>query len=185
MHELSCFTAYRIFLDQGLNLCPLHWQADSYPLSPPGKSRLYRVVNLWVFTTYMIFEALSRDEINCWLNLDRKGKRGGDQAWDLHLGGRGEIGERPWPVALGLHWASLCLCTALPLSSGAVCVVWIYSASTYNTSALINGFWNIMLILSRCWEMRVLFGDLCFPASFCCQVHGCLQRQHLQVAATL
>ena len=47
---------------------------------PLGKSRLYRVLNLWVFTTYMIFEALSRDEINCWLNLDTKGRRGGDQA---------------------------------------------------------------------------------------------------------
>ena len=26
---LSCPTACGIFLDQGLNLCPLHWQADS------------------------------------------------------------------------------------------------------------------------------------------------------------
>ena len=24
--------------DQGLNPCPLHWQADSLPLEPPGKS---------------------------------------------------------------------------------------------------------------------------------------------------
>ena len=29
MHRLSCLTACRIFLDQGLNLCPLLWQADS------------------------------------------------------------------------------------------------------------------------------------------------------------
>ena len=28
-HELSCPEACRIFPDQGLNLCPLHWQADS------------------------------------------------------------------------------------------------------------------------------------------------------------
>ena len=31
-HELSCSMACGIFLDQGLNPCPLNWQADSYPL---------------------------------------------------------------------------------------------------------------------------------------------------------
>ena len=29
MHKLSCSTACGIFLDQGSNPCPLHWQADS------------------------------------------------------------------------------------------------------------------------------------------------------------
>ena len=28
-HGLSCSAAYGIFPDQGLNPCPLHWQADS------------------------------------------------------------------------------------------------------------------------------------------------------------
>ena len=28
-HELSCSLACGIFLDQGSNLCPLHWQVDS------------------------------------------------------------------------------------------------------------------------------------------------------------
>ena len=28
-HRLSCSTACGIFLDQGSNPCPLHWQADS------------------------------------------------------------------------------------------------------------------------------------------------------------
>ena len=28
-HGLSCFTACGIFLDQGSNPCPLHWQVDS------------------------------------------------------------------------------------------------------------------------------------------------------------
>ena len=32
---LSCFAACGIFLDQGSNLCPLHWQVDSSV--PPGK----------------------------------------------------------------------------------------------------------------------------------------------------
>ena len=31
-HGLSCSTAHGIFPDQGLNLCPLHWQAGYYPL---------------------------------------------------------------------------------------------------------------------------------------------------------
>ena len=29
-HGLSCSTACGIFPDQGLNPCPLHWQADSF-----------------------------------------------------------------------------------------------------------------------------------------------------------
>ena len=32
----SCSAACGIFLDQGLNLCSLHWQADSYPLYNQG-----------------------------------------------------------------------------------------------------------------------------------------------------
>ena len=32
VHSFSCSTACEIFLDQGLNPRPLHWQADSYPL---------------------------------------------------------------------------------------------------------------------------------------------------------
>ena len=29
VHGLSCSVAYGIFLDQGANPCPLHWQVDS------------------------------------------------------------------------------------------------------------------------------------------------------------
>ena len=35
-HGLSCSAARGIFLDQGLNSCILHWQADSLPLSHQG-----------------------------------------------------------------------------------------------------------------------------------------------------
>ena len=35
-HRLSSSTARGIFLDQGLNLCFLHWQVDSLPLSYQG-----------------------------------------------------------------------------------------------------------------------------------------------------
>ena len=35
-HGLSCSAACEIFQDQWSNLCPLHWQKDSYPLDHPG-----------------------------------------------------------------------------------------------------------------------------------------------------
>ena len=33
---VSCSTARGVFLDRGSNPCPLHWQADSYPLRHQG-----------------------------------------------------------------------------------------------------------------------------------------------------
>ena len=36
MCRLSCSVACGIFPDQGSNPCPLHWQADSYPLRHQG-----------------------------------------------------------------------------------------------------------------------------------------------------
>ena len=36
--RILCSAACRIFLDQGLNPCPLHQRVDSYPPYPPGKS---------------------------------------------------------------------------------------------------------------------------------------------------
>ena len=38
-HGPSCFAACGIFPDQGSNPCPLHWQADSQPLSHQGSPR--------------------------------------------------------------------------------------------------------------------------------------------------
>ena len=37
-HGPSCSVACEIFPDQGSNLCPLHWQADSQPLHHQGSS---------------------------------------------------------------------------------------------------------------------------------------------------
>ena len=37
--RFNCSEACRIFPDQGLNLCLLHWQADSYPLYHQGSPR--------------------------------------------------------------------------------------------------------------------------------------------------
>ena len=38
-HGLSCPMACAIIPDQGANLCPLHWQADSLPLDPQAGPR--------------------------------------------------------------------------------------------------------------------------------------------------
>ena len=43
VHRLSCSTACGFFLDQGLNLCPLHWQVDSYPLCHQGSSNFCNI----------------------------------------------------------------------------------------------------------------------------------------------
>ena len=40
-HGPSCSAACGIFPDQGLNPCPLHWQADSQPLRHQGSPKEY------------------------------------------------------------------------------------------------------------------------------------------------
>ena len=51
-HGLSCLVACGIFLDQGLNPCLLHWQADSEPLnhkgSPTNSFWLYLIACCWL-----------------------------------------------------------------------------------------------------------------------------------------
>ena len=46
-HRLSCSMACRIFLDWGLNLCLLHWQVKSLPMSHQGSPeyRLFYTVS--------------------------------------------------------------------------------------------------------------------------------------------
>ena len=43
-HGPSCSAACGIFPDQGLNPCPLHWQADSQPLRHQGSPLLVHFV---------------------------------------------------------------------------------------------------------------------------------------------
>ena len=40
-HRLSCSMACGVFLGQGANPCPLHWQVDSLPLSHQGSLSKY------------------------------------------------------------------------------------------------------------------------------------------------
>ena len=43
-HGLWCPKACGIFPDQGSNLCPLYWEADSYPLYHQGRPSQYFVL---------------------------------------------------------------------------------------------------------------------------------------------
>ena len=48
VHRYSYPTACGIFLDQGSNLCPLHWQVDSLPLSHQGSPKSdFTFAKLW------------------------------------------------------------------------------------------------------------------------------------------
>ena len=48
-HWLSCSAACGIFQDQGLNLCPLNWQVDSYPLYHQGSPIEYLLKSCFKF----------------------------------------------------------------------------------------------------------------------------------------
>ena len=54
-HGLSCSAACRIPPDQGLNPCPLHWQADSQPLRHQGSPPLFFKTNLFILLFYLIY----------------------------------------------------------------------------------------------------------------------------------
>ena len=51
-HGPSCSVECGIFPDQGLNPCPLHWQADSQPLRPQGSPKCFFlkiIIYLFIF----------------------------------------------------------------------------------------------------------------------------------------
>ena len=53
VHRLSCSTACGIFLDQGSNLCLLHWQMDLLPLSHQGSPVLFSLLTIkWCYVLW-------------------------------------------------------------------------------------------------------------------------------------
>ena len=48
-HGPSCSAACGIFPDQGLNPCPLHWQADSQPLRHQGSPCFFVFIYLFIY----------------------------------------------------------------------------------------------------------------------------------------
>ena len=68
-HEFSFFRACGIFLDQGLNLYFLHWQADFLPLSSTGKSKIlyFWSINIKyfegeIFKCLEVYEFLAKEQ---------------------------------------------------------------------------------------------------------------------------
>ena len=53
-HGPSCSAACGIFTDQGSNLCPLHWQADSQPLCHQGSPQLYFLMYMLIMLGLII-----------------------------------------------------------------------------------------------------------------------------------
>ena len=52
VHGLSCSVACEVFLDQGLNPCPLHWLTDSYLLhhqESPYFCFVYKFICIFIF----------------------------------------------------------------------------------------------------------------------------------------
>ena len=79
---LSCPVACGIFPDQRWNLCPLHWQADSYPLDHQGSLPIFvfNVVCLLVILVQAVSPLALLTfvlEVLCW------GQGGG---WAAHCG---------------------------------------------------------------------------------------------------
>ena len=52
VHGLSCSVPCAIFLEQGLNLCPLLWQADSCPLYHQGSPQCFLMCGLQIGITW-------------------------------------------------------------------------------------------------------------------------------------
>ena len=60
VHRLSCSVASEIFLNQGLNSCPLHWQVDSQPLNHQGS---FLIACFEAFTLFPFVSALGYGHI--------------------------------------------------------------------------------------------------------------------------
>ena len=63
VHGLSCCEECGIFLDQGSNPCPLHWQADSVPLSHQGSPSHFL---LYFETSNFTFPSCSSSICTAW-----------------------------------------------------------------------------------------------------------------------
>ena len=71
-HGLSCFTACGIFPNQGLNLYPLHWQADSYLLYHHGSPTCFLLNTTQTQTGTLrkgLFEQSVHISKSLWLHL--------------------------------------------------------------------------------------------------------------------
>ena len=61
-HGPSCSAAFGIFPDQGSNLCPLHWQADSQPLRHQGSPLIVFFTKLGFLFSCFYYSIFSPEE---------------------------------------------------------------------------------------------------------------------------
>ena len=107
-HGLCCSRACEIFLDQGLNLCPLHWQMDSIP---PGKSSLaYSLGSIHIvahvsfvpFTSWITFHCVDTPHLFIPLSIPR-------HLDGFHLSAvvnSATAGGFVWPVSVVSAWVA-------------------------------------------------------------------------------
>ena len=73
-HRPSCSAACGIFPDQGLNTCPLHWQADSQPLHHQGSlARFFRAFKSLFFFLIFIYYLFIIYFWLCWVFVSVQG----------------------------------------------------------------------------------------------------------------
>ena len=73
-HGLSCAVACGVFPDQGLNLCPLHWQVDSSITGPLGNYSVLHL-NLSFLLFFMFCFQIMKfmpGEITQWGSVDKE-----------------------------------------------------------------------------------------------------------------
>ena len=79
---LSCFEACRVILDQGLNLCPLHWQENPQPLVHQGNP----VSSVWLGLNRLFLHHFCRERRGTALSLllgDRSSESPFGLCWHL------------------------------------------------------------------------------------------------------
>ena len=74
VHGLSCSVACGVFPDQGLNLCPLHWLADSYSLRHQGSPDLFFIFKNLIHLEHILehterYEYINIVPIATWASL--------------------------------------------------------------------------------------------------------------------
>ena len=78
VHQLSCPAACGIYPDQGLNLCPLHWQVDSYLLHHQGSPivifNFFFILMYKIYQSWTIWKITRSDTVYCYcvFKLEKK-----------------------------------------------------------------------------------------------------------------
>ena len=116
-HGLGCSTACGISPDQGLNLCPLHWQADSQPLHHQGSP----FFNIFIWQNKMLVNSCQTNVLSVLLMpILWTWPKGTENIWPRLLEFDPCVWAPPHPAQGGiLRWCVQC--PGRPLSSKQMC----------------------------------------------------------------